>query len=179
MNKLNTIISFTALVLAIAIGVMHFTAKQKIAFVDNVKLVNNYEGIKAAKAVIEKQSKSMQARVDTLEMELTGEFKNYEKERKGMTKKEMQLTEELLRKKQQDFMQYREIIVQKIKEEEAKLTQEALMPVDEFIKEYGKKHGHKIIIGSNSMGNVLFVDEAIDLTDEILEKVNKQYKENK
>jgi len=175
MNKLNTIISFTALAIAIIIAVLYFTGKQKIAFIDSVKLVSNYEGMRAVKAEMEKQSKTMQARVDTLESELTAAFKKYEKERSNMTKKEMQLSEELLRKKQKEYNQYREVVARKLKEEETKLTQEALLPVDEFIKEFGKKHGYKIIIGSNSMGNVLFVDDNIDLTDEILNKINNHY----
>ena len=79
---------------------------------------------------------------------------------------------------QKEYIQYREIIQQKVKTEEQKITKNALIPVDEYIKEYGKQHNYKIIFGATGLGNIIYKDDAIDITDIILEEVNNNYKKN-
>jgi len=44
-----------------------------------------------------------------------------------------------------------------------------------YIKEYGKAQKHKIILGTQGGGNVMYADDAVDLTDEVLHYANTKY----
>ena len=44
------------------------------------------------------------------------------------------------------------------------------------IREYGKKKGYSLIIGANDSGNLLYGSESKDITNDVLEYLNQQYK---
>ena len=43
------------------------------------------------------------------------------------------------------------------------------------VEEYGKMKGLHVIIGANGMGSVLYNDEYLDLTEDIIKYVNNKY----
>ena len=47
--------------------------------------------------------------------------------------------------------------------------------INDFVKEYGKKKGYKIIFGASGSGNIMYADEASDLTPIVLEGLNKEF----
>ncbi|MNU79361.1 periplasmic chaperone [compost metagenome] len=54
-------------------------------------------------------------------------------------------------------------------------TSEVYTRLNEYIKEYGKKNGYGIIIGSNGQGNVMYIDDAKDVTEELIKFINHKY----
>jgi outer membrane protein len=146
-----------------------------IAYVDTNILMQKYEGMKKAQVEFQQKTKIWQATSDTLIKQWEADLKSYEKERAGMTNKEKQLKEELLRNRQQQINQYQQAIQTKSKNEEAKLTQVALNEINEYITNYGKKHGYKYILGANGTGNILFADKENDITEIILTALNQNY----
>jgi outer membrane protein len=174
--KKATLIFNILVILAIAtLTWLHFRA-DKIAYVDTNVLMQKYEGMKKARAEYEVKAKQWQANSDTLMKEFEAELKNYEKERSRMTKKEQELKEELLGNKQQQISKYRQATQMKAKEEEQKLTQTVVNTVNDYINEYGKKHGYKYILGANGSGSLLYAEKKNEITDIILEGLNKEYK---
>lgn len=172
--KKGTLILNACIILAIiALTWLHFRS-DKIAFVDTNVLMQKYEGMKLARLEFEQKSKVWQANSDTLIKEWEAELKNYEKERSQMSAKERTLKEELLRNKQQQINNYRQATQMKAKEEEQKLTQTVVNTVNEYISEYGKKHGYKYILGANGSGNLLYAEKKNDITEVILEGLNKK-----
>lgn len=59
-------------------------------------------------------------------------------------------------------------------EEISSLVWKRLNPL---IDKYGKQHGTHLIIGANGMGSVLYMDEHYDVTDDVIQFVNKKYEE--
>jgi len=47
--------------------------------------------------------------------------------------------------------------------------------LDAYIKEYGKSKGYDIILGTNGTGNVMYADDALDATEELMEYINQKY----
>lgn len=54
-------------------------------------------------------------------------------------------------------------------------TSEVYARLNEYIKEYGKKRGYGVIIGSNGQGNVMYVDKVCDVTDDLIAFINHKY----
>jgi len=44
-----------------------------------------------------------------------------------------------------------------------------------YIDEYGELKGFKIILGTQGGGNIMYADDVVDLTDEMLEYTNTKY----
>lgn len=56
-----------------------------------------------------------------------------------------------------------------------KYTNEVYERLNTYIKEFGKKNNLGVIIGSNGQGNVMYRDEAMDVTDKLLAFINEKY----
>jgi outer membrane protein len=54
--------------------------------------------------------------------------------------------------------------------------QEVLNQVNSYVKEYAKKHNYDIVYGTTMDGNILYGKEQYDITDDVLEYLNKQYR---
>lgn len=179
MNKWILGINAVVLALVVFLLIRSFDRQEeKIAYINTLKLLGDYEGMKDARIELEQKTAVWRANVDTLGMELENSIKKYEKERSSLTEKECRLSEELLRNKQGQYQQYQQAIQQKIAEEDKKISEAVLSRVNAYIEEYGKKHGYQFILGASSNGNIIFAEKAADLTEEILTGLNKEYAKN-
>ncbi len=179
MKKHGLILNIVTLAGLVVMVYFFFFKNTGIVYIDTNVLLEKYEGMKVARAEYEGKAKLWQANVDTLFADLDRDVRLYEKERSKMSKKEQELKEELLRNKQGQLSQYQEAMRQKAKEEEQKLTQTALNTVNDYIKEYGKKHNCKYILGANGSGNIVYAQETQNITDEILKGLNEEYMKGK
>lgn len=151
----------------------------KTAYVDNAKLLNEYEGMLDARARYQDKAKDWDANIDTLSSSFQEMLVAYEKKAAGMGKEARKKEEELLNQKKSDLLRYQKATADKAKEEEAALTTELINEVNIYIKQYGKENGYTYIFGANSSGNIVYADNAKDITDEIVAEMNTRYKSKK
>ncbi len=175
MQKLSFPLAIIALIISI-ISFFYFKNNNQQVYVDVNKLLDGYERTAVVRSEFEKKAASMNANVDSLLGDWQKELKVYEKERSGMSKKELALKQELLGNKQQQLNAYQQAIQKQLKEEDQKVTQTVVNDINDFVKEYGKENGYSIILGATGSGTIMYADESADLTDEILEKLNKSFK---
>lgn len=147
----------------------------KIAYIETNVLLQKYEGFKKAQAEYQKKAAVWKANSDTLVKSWEAELKKYEKERAGMSAKERELKEQLLGNKQQQISNYREAMQKKSKDEEQNMMQTVYNEVNDFVSKYGKSKGYKYVLGANGTGNILYADQAENITDKVLEGLNSYY----
>ena len=75
-------------------------------------------------------------------------------------------------KKQQAIQEKGDQYTQELLTERDANSQKISETVDNFVKEYNKTHGYNLII---SKGSLLFADEALNITAEILDGLNAAY----
>ena len=68
----------------------------------------------------------------------------------------------------------REIIIK-----DKKTTQTVINDINDYVKEFGKRKGYKIIFGASGGGNIMYADESSDLTEEVLKGLNAEYDKKK
>lgn len=174
MNRLVIPLSILAFVASlVSLFVSQF--KPELVYVDVNKLLQGYDRTKADRETFNQKASVMKANVDSLMTDWQNELKIYEKERASMTKKELALKQELLQHKQQQINNYQQAVQKQIQEEDQKMTQTVVNDINDYVKAYGKEHDHLIIFGAQGSGNIMYAQESIDLTDKILEGLNKQY----
>jgi outer membrane protein len=154
----------------------HFSNSQEIVYVDSSKLLNGYQGMLDARKAYQQKALVWQANIDTLVNEIQNDLKKFEKEMPRMTVKERDLTRQLLQNKQQQLADYQKATQENAANEDGKMTKQVIDEVNQYIKGYGKKKGLKIILAATDYGNIAYAEEGIDITDEILEGLNKKYK---
>jgi outer membrane protein len=150
--------------------------KPKIAFVQSAYLLSNYQGFKDATVAYKQKSVLWQANIDTLASELNSIRKDHSRDLAGMTSREKELSLSLIKTKEQQLQQYQQGIQQKAAQEDQQMTAGVVQEVNAFLKDYGEAHNYLIIFGATDMGNVVYAREAIDLTEEVLEALNKNYR---
>ncbi|CAG2532861.1 periplasmic chaperone for outer membrane proteins Skp [Maribacter dokdonensis] len=151
------------------------SSKNELVYVDVNKLIEGYKRTKVEREAFSKKTEVLKANVDSLVTDWQSELKAYEKERASMTKKEKELKQELLGNKQQQINNYQQAVQKQVQEEDQKMTQTLINDINDYVQEYGKQHGYPMIFGAGGNGNIMYAEEASDLTDEILEELNHQY----
>lgn len=178
MNKLALPLSFIALATSV-FSFFYLQSSSELVYVDVNKLLEGYKRTKVVRSEFEEKAKTLNANVDSLMTDWQKELKAYEKERSKMTKKELELKQELLSNKQQQINNYQQAIQKQIQEEDKKATQTVINDINDYIKEYGKKHNHKIIFGASGGGNIMYANEGSDLTEDVLNGLNAEFEGKK
>lgn len=174
MNKLALPLAVLALVASVASFFLLRSTTEQV-YVDVNKLIEGYSRTKAEREAFSKKTAVLKANVDSLVTNWQSELQAYEKERPTMSKKEIELQQQLLQSKQQQVNNYQQAIQKQIQEEDQKMTQTVVNDINDYVKEYGKSHGYPIIFGAGGNGNIMYAEDAADLTQEVLIGLNAQY----
>lgn len=151
-----------------------FIRIHKIAYVDASKILQEYKGAVEARKELETKGQQWQANIDTLSADLQRSISSYEKSG-GKNDADRKKIEQ-----QQDGLnRYRQAIHQNASEEEAKVTQEVVGKINDFIKSYGKDKRYKLILIASQVGTIAYAEEAMDITPDVLQKLNDQYQSKK
>ena len=174
MSKITLPLAILAFLFSI-ITLFYSQSSSEQVYVDVNKLLEGYKRTKVVRAEFEKKANVLKSNVDSLVTDWQKELKLYEKERSSYSKKELELKQELLGNKQQQINNYQQAIQKQIQEEDKKATQTVINDINDYVKEYGKEKGYKIIFGANGGGNVMYADESADLTAKVLEGLNAEF----
>ncbi|UZD38965.1 OmpH family outer membrane protein [Capnocytophaga ochracea] len=151
----------------------------KVAFVDNSKLLNDYQEKKDIEAKLKGQISAYERKRDSISMAFQTEARAFDAQAKT-------LPQNVAQKKYNELMQKSQILQQHLQQEEQKIQMESQTQMDSLlskvkknIKEYGKQKGYTFILGANDGGSVLYGTEKKDITKEVSEYLNNQYKGKK
>lgn len=152
----------------------------KIGFVDNSKLVNEYQEKKDLEARMKTKIENFQKKNDSIGRAFQMEVKDAQIKAAKMSQKKQQEIMGQLQQKQQLLQQQYQVEEQAISQESQKLNDSLLNKVKDFVADYGKKNGYDYILGKNEyVGTVYYGKEETNLTKTLLEALNKAYSDKK
>ncbi len=165
------------LTLFLGLGVLYYLhfSLQKVVYVDSARLVNNYQGMIDARQEYQKKALVWQTNIDTLAKEVQKAIQDYEKENDRLTAKEKELSQELIRTKQRQLQDYQKAMNDKAAQEDNQMTARVLEEMNAYVRQYGETNNYRIIIAATEYGNVAYAAEGLDITDDILKGLNKEY----
>lgn len=143
-----------------------------IRFVNSAKMIEAYKGTAAARAAFKEKTGAWKANVDTLEQELEAALKKYEREKAGMTDKERELSMSLLRNQREQYYRYQQNTDQRIKEESDRMSTALVGEIDALVKDHARRKGYSVVLGATGDGTLVFADDALDITDEMIQVIN-------
>jgi len=150
--------------------------QQKIGFVDNVKLMDEYQEKIDVEAKFKTRADALTKKRDSISQAFQIEAQAFQAKAQGMSQKKAQEEYGIMQQKGQ-------FIGQQLQQEDQQLQAAGQTEMDsivskvkEEIKAYGKANGYTYILGGGDGGSVLYGAEADDLTDEIVKILNDNYK---
>jgi len=195
MKKLS-IVLYVVIFLAIGIlFVLHFTGNKKsvnsgsvsnvtsqgIAYVNIDSVIINFDMFFDRRDELVSKQKSAEA-------ELTSKGNQYEKGArdyqdkvaKGLvTRATAAQMEESLLQQQQELVSLRDRLQANLMEEEQVMNRQILEYITSFLEENKDEFNYQYIFGKSFGGIVLYSDSALDITNKVLESINKKYQEEK
>lgn len=171
-NYISLAVALTALLL---VGILFLKQEDKIVYVDAVKLISQYKGLESSRKKLESKRAEWKMRLDTLENEFKIVMEEYKLKKNTVSKKELSRSEELIKSKQQVYLNYQQALRDESKKQDDELAREILNKVNDYLKRYGKGSKYKIILAATQLGSIAYADEALDITDEVLKGLNQEY----
>ena len=153
-----------------------YSRQQRIGFVRSSELVDGYLGMKEARNQYQNKSQKWQANVDTLEQDFKKTLHHFQYETSGLSVAERRKKEATLKQMQENLFQYTSSVRENARTEDEKLTQGVLNQINSFVQEYGKSQGFDVILGTTLSGSLLYGEEQLDITDQVLTALNRNYR---
>ena len=151
---------------------------QKIGFVDNGKLINEYQEKIDIQDKLQAKIKVYEQRRDSVRQAFQIEINEAELKSRNMSQANLQKLSQELQQKDQVMTQRDQFEQQQIAQESQAQNDSLIKKVRNFVKDYGTKNGYNYILGSNEAGSVMYGKTESDLTQTILDALNAAYKKD-
>ena len=155
MNKNSIITVLMSVVLSIisCFIIVLWKAPKKQAYIENYKVYESFKAKKELEAQLLNLKSANKMRLDSIR---------------------------LLVKDEQTELYYRQQALQIEQEEEEaalKYNTQIWNQLNSYVQEYGKANSYDFIQGATGSGSMMYAREDLDITDEIIEYVNKKYED--
>lgn len=153
------------------------TKAEQIVYVNSDSLLNNYEYFKQLKGKFEQKSKKAQTDLQAKSSAFQREVAAYQQNAANLSADQRQATEERLARKQQELAAYNQNAGNALANEEAAENEKLYNKVADYLKKYAKEKGYKMVLTySKSNPTILFADESLDVTKEVVSGLNAEFK---
>ena len=163
----------------VAIALFAFTScqQQKIGFVDNGKVINDYQKKKDIEEKYKVKDEAFKKRTDSIGQAFQVEAQAFQAKASKMSQSKAQKAYDALMQKQQMLQQQIQVEQQQITQAFQTEIDSTIVKVKDFVKNYGKTNGFTYILGtSDGASSVLYGTEENDLSQTIIDALNAEYK---
>lgn len=151
--------------------------QEKIGYVNNVKLMNEYQEKIDVEARFKVKADALSKKRDSISQAFQIEAQAFQTKAQSMTQQKAQ-------EEYAVFQQKGQFIGQQLQQEDQQLQSAGQIEMDSVvsnvkkeIEAYGKAYGYSYILGGGEGGSVLYGDDKNDLTDAVIKMLNDKYKQ--
>ena len=151
--------------------------EQKMGYVDNGKVINDIQEKKDIESKYDALNESFKQRADSIGKTYQSEYQILQAKAAKMSQSKQQEAIQSFQAKAQQFQQMMQAEQQQLQTAYQTDVDSVISKMKTTVKDFGKANGYKFIIGTNeSIGTVLYGDEALDLSDLIIKEIDSKYK---
>lgn len=156
------------------------SADEKIVYVNSDTLLTKYELAKEIKTKMETKGKAADADLNAKSQAFQREVQQYQQQQNTLPADQRAATEQRLARKQQELQAYQQNAGAALQNENAKNQEELYNKITDYLKGYAKSKGYKMVL-TYAKGNsaILFGDESLDVTAEVLKGLNEAHSKDK
>lgn len=153
---------------------------EKIVYVNADTLLEKYEYFKDIRVKLEEKAKKAQADLQSRSNAFQREVADYQQKAAAMSAADRQNTEERLARKQDELARHNQNASASFAQEEAEENEKLYSRITDYLKKHAKENGYKMVLTySTSNPAVLYADESLEITNEVLEALNENYTKEK
>lgn len=148
-----------------------------IVYVNSDSLLEQYDYYKSKKQEFEMAQSRIKQELKTQGEKLQQEVELYQKQAIGMTDMERAQKEEQLGMKQQQLMMRKDELLGNLDADQGKTSEELYIRLNQFLKKYNEGKNYNFVLGYQAGGGILFANDSLNITKEIIDGLNKEYSE--
>jgi outer membrane protein len=154
---------------------------QGIAYVNIDSVIFKFEMFHDRSNDLMSKQKNAEAELNSKGSQYQKDAKDYQdKMNKGLiTRATAAQIEQSLVQQQQELVSLRDKLQSNLMEEEQVMNRQILEYITKFLEENKSEYDYQYILGKSFGGVVLFSDNSLDITQKVLDAVNKKYKAEK
>ena len=153
--------------------------QEKIGYVDNVKLMDEYQEKIDADVKFKSEEEVLTKKRDSLSQAYQLEMQAFQTKSQSMSQKKAQEEYGLLQQKGQFLGQQLQQEAQIAQTANQAILDSIISTVKKEVKGYGKANGYSYILTGGDGGSVLYGNDANNVTDEVVKILNDKYKKVK
>jgi len=198
MKNLSLILNF---VLVIAVGVLfylHFKSEKTvklnqenelvipqakmdlkpatIVYVNSDTLMAKYEYVKDVKAESEKERKSSESQFESKFNTFQKEVEEFKEKAQFMTQEQGVAKQAELMEKEQKLTEYRDGLNEIFLKKEEERNDKLLKSISDYMSVNYKNTKYSYVLGYTHGGGIMFAKDSLDITKEVIEGLNNEYK---
>jgi outer membrane protein len=172
-----------------------------MVYVNIDSLLTNYKYVEEVEKQLEAKKNTMLSQISSKSSQLESKLgakaealqrkaQDFEAKAEGMSPSLQQIRMQTLQEEdqalqqesmeaQQTIMELKETLGAQLMQEEADLNDEVQKQITDYLEKYNKDHNYTFIVAKGTGAGVLFAHDALDITNDILEGLNKEYEEKK
>ncbi len=158
-----------------------FSGASTIAFVNMDTLLSKYDMYFDFRQQLQEKQRRLEAQLNTSTRTYERQVVDFQdKVQKGLvTRSQAQEIEMQLMQKQQELIQLKDRLSMQLMEEEQVMNRRLQFTIQEFLKEYNKDGKFQYILGYSFGGPILYSNEKLDITSEVISGINLKYQASK
>ena len=151
-----------------------------VVYVNADTLLANYDLFKDVRTRLQGKAQKAESDLKGKATAFEKEVGQYQQRAAGMTNEQRAVTEQRLARKQQELANLNQSESNRLMTEESEEQKKIYDKVETFLKDYSKEKGYKMVL-SYSRGNsaILYSDESLDITQDVLKGLNEAYAKEK
>jgi len=103
----------------------------------------------------------------------------YKAQRGLITRSEAQAAEQELYAKQQNLVKLQQDLSQDLQEKQTVMNRQVINAIMEYLKQNSAQLNYKYVLGTSFGGNILYANDSLDITTNIIKGLNEDYQANK
>ena len=154
--------------------------QQKIGFVDNGKVINEYQEKKDVEEKYGQKEQAFKNRTDSISKAFQLEAQEVQLKASSMSQSKQQEQYQMLGQKQKMLQQQIQFEQQQMQQGYQTEMDSIISKVKKYVKEYGKNNGYNYILGtSDNTATVMYGNDSTDISQTIIDSLNVIYAKEK
>ena len=149
--------------------------KEKVAFVDNTKVMDDYQMKIDIEKKYEDKNTAFSKTRDSIGRVYQMEIQAIQIQLSRMSVKKQEEESQKFQQKWQPVQQQMQYQQQLMEQDFNKEMDSVIVKVNDFVEDYGKKNAYTFIFGKNRAGSVMYGAEAKDITQAVTDALNSDY----
>ena len=167
--------SFTLLIAVILLTIS--CSQNKIAFIDVAVLMKEYEGLKVFDEEMKNEQDKLRKEIESLIEPYQVKVDEYYKNIGKMSTAVKTATEQALQQEQAAIEAEQEKFKQKLEKQRLDGLETINNEIAEFVDSYAKLKGFQLVFATAGTETVIYGDEQLDITQDVLTELNRLFNE--